>query len=494
MRFRLNHRILATAALVAAAACSPSSVVEVETPDVATPGSLLTPLGLDALRAAAFSEFTFANSGDAGGTEGHIQVTGLFTDEFPLNDTFQGRFELDARQTTDRNDRLLPFYRALHRARRAAEFAARSTRRISTTPNSDFRIPEMQIFDGFTHLLLAETFCSPQPIGTYADDGTETFGPPLSRTAVVNRGIAKIDSALAYIAGASPALAAGTRDRLTRFGTVLKARALMYEGRYTEAQALVPALSAIPVNFRETTTHSTASGRQNNGVHVFNWLSARYSVAERDGAGPTELAGPIPAGVGLNFRGANDSRIRVLRAGNAFDGASPLFRLGKYNERTTPITIADYTEAQLILAELELQAGNEAYLNRLNNLRATQSLYPLDPFAGGAPSAPPVMPPLAAVSPGVIDAADVDLLFRERAFWLYATGHRLGDLRRLIRNYGRTEAEVFPGGGGRPYFLENQNLARVNRIGIPFGPQVSFTVPVQESNNPDFVACNPNVP
>lgn len=498
MRFRLNHRTLATAALAAAAACSPSTIVEVDTPDVATPGSVLTPTGLDALRAAAFSEFIFANSGDAGGTEGHIQVTGLFTDEFPLNDTFQGRFELDARQTTDRNDRLLPFYRAIHRARRAAEFAAKSTRAISTAPNSDFRIPEMHIFAGLTYEMLAETFCSPQNVSVLNDDNSETYGPPLTRAQIVNRGIAQVDSALAYITAASPALPTATRDRLVRFGTIVKARALLYEGRYAEAQALVPTLSAIPTSFREASTHSTTTGRQNNGVHVFNWLSRRYSVADRDGAGPTETSGPIPPGVGLDFRGANDSRIRVQRlagtAGTGFDGASPLFRLGKYFERTTSITIADYTEAQLILAELELQAGNEAYVTRLNGLRANQNLYPLDPFATSPAALPPVMPPLAVPSPGVVDAADVNLLFRERAFWLYATGHRLGDLRRLIRNYGRTEAEVFPGGGARPYFLENQTLGRVNRIGIPFGSQVSFTIPVQESNNPEFVACSPTVP
>ena len=34
----------------------------------------------------------------------------------------------------------------------------------------------------------------------------------------------------------------------------------------------------------------------------------------------------------------------------------------------------------------------------------------------------------------------MDLLFSERAFWMFATGHRLGDMRRLIRQYGRTRA------------------------------------------------------
>jgi starch-binding outer membrane protein, SusD/RagB family len=40
----------------------------------------------------------------------------------------------------------------------------------------------------------------------------------------------------------------------------------------------------------------------------------------------------------------------------------------------------------------------------------------------------------------------VDLVFRERAFWLFATGHRLGDLRRLVSRYGRDPNTVFPVG------------------------------------------------
>lgn len=499
------RQALATAALAAVAACSPSSIVEVDTPDVATPPSVLTPTGLDALRANAISEFIFANSGNDGGTEGTILVTGLFTDEFPLNDTFQGRFELDNRSTTERNDRLLPYYRAVHRARRAAEFASASIRRISLTPNTDFRVPEMHIFAALAYVALAENFCSPQPVSTLNADNTETYGPPLTQAQVFARASAQLDSALAYITAAGTGIPAATATRLNNFARVVQAR-IRTETATTPAEfaAAAALVTAVPANFREITTHSTTTGRQNNGIHVFNWLSRRYSVADREAASPTELTGTIPPGVGLDFRGANDPRVRSQRpaggAGTGFDNASPLFRLGKYFERTTSIPIADFLEAQLIIAESQLQAGNEAgYIATLNGLRANQALYPLDPFASSPAALPPVLPALTAPSAGVIDAADVNLLFRERAFWLYGTGHRLADLRRLMRQYGRTEAATFPGGGGRPYFLENQTLARVNRLGINYGAQVAFTIPFDETNNPQFTAaqlaaCNPLVP
>ena len=38
------------------------------------------------------------------------------------------------------------------------------------------------------------------------------------------------------------------------------------------------------------------------------------------------------------------------------------------------------------------------------------------------------------------------MLFQERAVWVWGTGNRLGDLRRLINQYSRTEAAVYPSG------------------------------------------------
>jgi hypothetical protein len=38
------------------------------------------------------------------------------------------------------------------------------------------------------------------------------------------------------------------------------------------------------------------------------------------------------------------------------------------------------------------------------------------------------------------------MLFQERALWLWGTGHRVGDSRRLLNQYSRTEASVYPSG------------------------------------------------
>jgi hypothetical protein len=78
------------------------------------------------------------------------------------------------------------------------------------------------------------------------------------------------------------------------------------------------------------------------------------------------------------------------------------------------------------------------------------------------------MTPLA--DPGTA-AARVNLLFREKAFWLFAGGHRAGDMRRLVRQYGRAWDTVYPVGGyvyGAPFS---------NEVAIPF----DFT---ETQNNP----------
>ena len=72
----------------------------------------------------------------------------------------------------------------------------------------------------------------------------------------------------------------------------------------------------------------------------------------------------------------------------------------------------------------------------------------------------------------------VDLHFRERAFWFYLTAHRLGDLRRLVRQYGRAIESVYPTGA-----YHKQGLTR--------GTQATLRVPQVEQNNPNYdpAAC-----
>ena len=97
----------------------------------------------------------------------------------------------------------------------------------------------------------------------------------------------------------------------------------------------------------------------------------------------------------------------------------------------------------------------------LSGLRATVGLVPLE-------------------DPGTA-AGRVTQLFRERAFWLWLTGHRLGDLRRLVRQYSRPADVVYPVG---PY------------PGGPLRYGDQLDLPIYEVNNSryDPGACDPHQP
>jgi len=118
--------------------------------------------------------------------------------------------------------------------------------------------------------------------------------------------------------------------------------------------------------------------------------------------------------------------------------------------------VADGIEARLIEAEALLQTPDlPGMTGILNDLRAAQDLDPL-------------------AVPGT-QAEGVDLLFSERAFWMFATGHRLGDMRRLIRQYGRSADTVFPSGS----YIKGGN----------YGDDVNLPIPQEEGNNPNAAGC-----
>ena len=141
-----------------------------------------------------------------------------------------------------------------------------------------------------------------------------------------------------------------------------------------------------------------------------------------------------------------------------FDGATALFTQRKHLLRTTTAPVVTGAEARLIEAEANLRVGGATtWLATLNTLRGT------------------AVPALAAlVDPGTA-ATREDLVFRERAYWLWLTSHRLGDMRRLVRQLGRPVNTVYPTGA---YFK-----------GGLYGSDVNFPIPFDELNNEKFKEC-----
>ena len=130
----------------------------------------------------------------------------------------------------------------------------------------------------------------------------------------------------------------------------------------------------------------------------------------------------------------------------------------------------------MIEAEAQLRANDVAgAFATLNALRSNGSLMRLRGYLD-ANSQPVLLP---ALVPAATTEGQVDQLFKERAYWLFLTGHRLSDLRRLIRQYGRGAETVFPTGN-------------YHKSGT-YGTDVNTPVPQAEENNPNFQrsSCNP---
>lgn len=416
-------------------ACDSEKILEVTDPDVATPESLEGAAALSVVHAGSIGDFQVGYSGSSG-SEGQVQMSALFTDEYINSETFPTRIEVDQRSIQEDNSSMTAIMRDIQRARASADFA--SNKFLQSAP-TDVRRSETMSLAGFAIVIMGENYCSGVPISKLTDAGEIIFGDPRTTAQLWDDAIAKFDSALAQ-AGASTA-AAPTRAR--HLANIGKGRALLNKGDYPGAAA---AVAGVPTNYVYNVFHSDNTGRQYNSLFEFQRVGSRFSAADREGIN------------GLPFRSESDARTPWSNPNRlGFDNVTPMYYQEKYPTRSAPVPLATGIEAELIKAEAALKAGNlVGYAAGVNAARAQ----------GGV--ATPIVVPATT-------AAQVDQLFRERAYSLWFTSHRLGDLRRLIRQYGRSQAQVFPTGN---YFK-----------GGTYGTDVNLIIPLDERNNPNFKGC-----
>lgn len=418
----------------AVGACS-TDLLSVETPDIVTPDNLEGLEGLSVLRAGAFGDLAIAVGGSAAGhgsTPGLVHHVSAFTDEVRYSGTFPTRRLFDERRLQEETGDINVLYRNLHRARAAAQSAAEAYERISPTAPGR---AEMLALSGLTQVFLAENFCSGVAISNALPSGDLEFGDPLTTQALFERALGIFDAAIAVApSGSAEAYLAG----------VGKGRTLLNLGRFAAAGV---AVAGVPTAFRVDAEYSTNSMRQQNGFYALSGVDRQYSVP--DGESPNSIP----------FRSLGDPRVRWSRTEGEVgqDGTTPFFLQLKYPNPAAPIPVATGIEARLIEAEAALQAGAPATFGAVHNaLRATMALPPVDAVA-------------------MTPAQRVDFHFRERALWLYLTAHRLGDMRRLVRQYSRSAESVFPSGS---YFK-----------GGTYGTDVNFPLPISERNNPKSNGC-----
>jgi len=454
--------LVGVALLVPAAGCN--DPLQVTIPDIVTPGQLNDPSALATLRAGAIGDFAIAYTGDhpdgSGGTgasEGVIMYGGLLADEWINSETFPTRIEVDGRAIHTTNADVDLWFRKLHQSRRSSEIAAG---RYAVGAPTDPAYPELLTLAGLTYVFFGETYCSGVPMSKLNDDGSFSYGTPLTTRQIYDTAIARFDSALAV----------STSTDRTNFANVGKARALIDRDTADFAAAAALALT-VPTTFVYINQHSENTDRQNNGVFNGNTVDKRYSVADAEGTN------------GFPWRSVADPRtpsVRLLVGSPpapavGFDRTTPQWNNLRYGSRAAPITVATGVEARLIQAEAALYAHDTVtFLAQLNEPRANAAARAYFDPTGAAPPIG-VLAPLDTAGIRIAGGA-VNLLFTERARWLWLTAHRLSDMRRLIRQYGRPANTVFPVG---TYF----------KASFTYGSDVNIPVPITEQNNPNFTAC-----
>jgi len=448
---RAGLAALTALAMLLATGCSTDEVLTVNDPDVVRPEAINDPAALPVYLTSAYSEVLAGY--DGGVYEGMINMSGLLSDEFIQTESFPTRFEVDTRNMLVGNSTLVNVFRELSRGRAAADRAASKYVELEQ-PNVIGRA-EALLLSGFAYILFGENYCSGVPFSTLKADQTIEYGAPQATQEIFETAVAKFDTAITVATALSTTKAAAVANA-ARVG---RGRALVNLARFADAAT---AVTAVPAEFRFELQHSDNTARQNNGVWALSINGGRWGVAEKEGR------------TGLPFRTASDVRVasrpRSSNNGNGFDGG-PMFEAVKYPARTTSVILADGVEAELIKAEAQLRAGNASgFMATLNALRANSAVLTARGYTGS----------LAGLTDPGSEVGRQDLLFRERAYWLFLTAHRVGDMRRLIRQYGRGAETVFPTGA----YSSN------GRTSI-YGTDTSFPIPVEELNNPDVPQESP---
>jgi hypothetical protein len=468
---RLRTLVMVAGAVLVTACGMNDKLLGVENPDLIDPANLGTPDGAEQLRVGALDRWRLTTGGDnVNGNDNTWLFGGLLADEWATSSTFVQNDEVDERRTKVDNSTVTFAFRKLQRVRTAVNQTLPYMR--TYLPTQTTRIAELYLARGFAEMQLASDFCNGIPLSDGTQPNTIINGTPLTVKEVFDVALASIDSGLTIMGTATDTASVRVRTGLR----IARARALLGNDRVAEARAAVTPTPAIPVDYSYNHTFSTNNGQ--NAIWGQPNSGRRYLVGDSLEGNARNLLVKnnipffssrdprVPSRYSITVRSPTRSDTTKSQDGLTNSRTTSLYA------ETTPVAVLNGIDARLIEAEGRLRAGDAAgMLTILNALRAAP------PKLGEVQ--PAAMTPLTP--PATFDA-QVDLLFREKAFWTFGRGQRLGDLRRLIRTTAyntptnpRTPDTTFPAG--------------IHYRGGTYGTDVNFPVPREEENNLLFKGC-----
>ncbi len=461
--------------------CRPGDVLSVPAPlGVQAGGVLANQAGAESVFNGAKGQFFYAADGPY--YVSPLMWTGLLTDELAFSGyAFYGVFAgVDARVTAAGGGFYSEFYTddawgGLLHARSALLVAVPGLKQYEPASGQS-RVGEALALVGYAEVLVAESYCAGTPLDAVVPGGGIQYGNPLTTDSLLGTAVAHFDSALAA--------ASGDAD-VQGLASVGLGRALLDRGQYAAAAL---ATADVPTSF---VYNAVLQPNENSTPYT----ASMYADAVQSSFSRIFTAGDREGGNGIDFISAHDPRLTFDTTYQTLDGVYGGVLPGtwylplKFSVDLADIPLATGIEARLIEAESQLPGSPGTWLTDLNTLRTGGCSGSGDSTctigSGKVTSQTTGLQPLA--DPGS-DSARVSLMFRERAFWLYGTGTRLGDLRRLIRQYGRDQSTVFPTGA----------YANGNNPNLPtplpnYGADVDLTLPTPAGGvtitNPNYKGC-----
>jgi hypothetical protein len=457
-----------------AAGCSPSDVLSVP-PPIGEIGStsLNSQQGAESELAGATAQLFVAIASDGS----IVEASEVLSDEFTMNTNSSygaTSANIDARYTALVSSayHIPTGYNELGDAGLSSLMTARSTLLVALVglqkyepASGQSKIGEAYALVGYAELFMAEDYCAGVALNTVVAGGGYQYGMPLSTDSLYGLAEAHFTTALTYAAG---------NDSVINLASVGLGRTRLDRGNFAGAAT---AVATVPTSFVYNTV------MQVNGYPTGQYVLNLYDDQLADGTQCGYLiVSDHEGGNGLNFASAGDPRLVLSSAVEPLCGGGTWYYPIKFGSPSQYVPLATGVEARLMQAEAALQGGQVgAWAGDLTALRGDAASTGVT-FPSGEETID------ADSTTGASDAAQLAFMFRERAFWLFGTGTRLSDMRRLIRQYGQTANTVFPTGA----------YAMGNGSELPgplptYGPDVSLTLPTPlgeaTTSNPNYKGC-----
>jgi hypothetical protein len=420
---------------VAALALALSSCsLDVFDPDVVSPDDVSDPASLPIAVTGAIGDLQFA-------LDDYALYSGLFTDEFLLAGTFPTRQEVDERRINFTNTTLnTELYELMHSSRFSADNLVASAQSLVGNEEADqdlvqFAIANGQYAGAFIRMLFAEMYCESIFGGNNEED-------PSFETAPVDP-VSRMQEAVTLFQATRASATANGLANLAQAALVGEARAQMFLGNYSAAATAAATVDAGLVYISEYSSNTIAQYNEvynftyADGNQVLRWtvgdgtLSSRFNEAWPffDEWVALSLIEPNPDPVTFtSFDSSIPVKLQMIYPppGPLGGPQSPPTAQGQ----GSPISLATGFEADIMEAEAAYRAGALELAAALINSRLTTGDNP----HGRA------FEPVAFTGDFASDIAEIG---RAYAAGTWLTGHRLGFMRRVIRNDG---VDLYPQG------------------------------------------------